>query len=267
MNWNNTMRYTLQELAGMIDHALLSPTMTDREMEAGCAVALRYQVASVCIKPYAVPLAARLLAGSHVAVCTVIGFPHGSSATESKRYETEIACKEGATEVDMVINIGKTLSEDWEYVRRDIAAVADEAHRHKALVKVIFETDYITQDTLKIRLCHICAEAGVEFVKTSTGFGFVKGADGKYDYEGATEANLRLLRAYSPSAVGVKASGSIRDLDTLILCRDLGCARVGASGTAAMLDEYERRVAASAQGQQSEDKENGSAAQLGTGGY
>lgn len=261
------MRYTLQELARMIDHALLAPTMTDREMEAGCAVALRYQVASVCIKPYAVPLAARLLAGSSVAVCTVIGFPHGSNTSESKRYETEIACKEGATEVDMVINIGKTLSEDWDYVRRDISAVTDEAYRHKALVKVIFETDYITQDALKIRLCQICAEAGVDFVKTSTGFGFVKGTDGKYDYEGATEANLRLLRAHSPSSVGVKASGGIRDLDTLILCRDLGCARVGASGTAAMLDEYERRAAAGIPGQQSEVEKDKSTALFGTGGY
>ncbi len=254
------MRYTMRELAGMIDHALLAPTMTDAEMETGCLVGRDYGVASVCIKPYAVPLAARLLAGSPVKVCTVIGFPHGSPTTESKRYETEIACKDGATEIDMVINVGKALSGDWDYVARDIRAVADEAHRRNALVKVIFETDYITEDAMKIRLCQMSAAAGAEFVKTSTGFGFVKGADGKHTYQGATEHDIRLMREHSPPSVGVKASGGIRDLDTLILCRDLGCARVGATATAAMMEEYKRRAKA-------DEPEADSAAKLGTGTY
>ena len=254
------LRYTFEELAGMIDHSLLGPTMTDQELERGCLIAREYGVASVCIKPYAVPVAARLLAGSPVKVCTVIGFPSGSPTTESKRYETELACRDGATEIDMVINIGKALSGDWDYVARDIRAVVDEAHRHEAIVKVIFETDYITDDAMKIRLCEICADAGAEYVKTSTGFGFVKGADGKHSYQGATEHDIRLMREHCPPTVGVKAAGGVRDLDALMLCRDLGCGRVGATATVAMLDEYRRRAAA-------DTTVAGSAAKLGTGAY
>ena len=255
------MRYTFEELAGMIDHALLAPTLTDRETEAGCLIARDYGVASVCVKPYAVPLAARLLAGSPVKVGTVIGFPHGTPTTESKRYETELACSEGASEVDMVINTGKVFSDDWDFVARDIQAVVEEAHRHSALAKVIFETDYVTDDGMKIRLCRLCADAGADFVKTSTGFGFVRGADGGHSYQGATEHDIKLLREHSPPSVGVKASGGIRDLDTLILCRDLGCARVGASATASMLTEYKRRAALPT------DAQEAPAAQLGTGTY
>ena len=237
-----SLRYTYAELAGIIDHSLLAPTMTDPELEDGCRVAREYEVASVCIKPYAVALAAKLLAGSPVKVCTVIGFPHGSAETEVKRYETEFACTAGATEIDMVINIGKALSGDWAYVEQDIRAVVEEAHRRRAIVKVIFETDYVTEDADKIRLCEICARVGAEYVKTSTGFGFVKGTDGKFSYQGATEHNLRLMREHSPARVGVKAAGGVRDLDTLMRCRDLGCGRVGATATAAMLEEYKRRA-------------------------
>src|ERR1041384_1430903 len=139
------MKYSYSELAKMIDHSLLHPTMTDKDLEDGCAIAGKYQVASVCIKPYAVKKAVELLRGSGVLVGAVIGFPHGNSATESKRYETELACKDGAVEIDMVINIGKALSGDWEYVERDIRSVCDEAHRHGAKVKVIFENDYLGQ--------------------------------------------------------------------------------------------------------------------------
>ena len=142
--------------------------------------------------------------------------------TEVKRYETELACGEGATEVDMVINIGKALSGDWEYVRRDIRAVVEEAHRHGVLVKVIFETDFVTEDASKVRLCHICDEANVDFVKTSTGYGFTKGTDGTYSYTGATERDLRLMRASCTPAVQVKAAGGVRDLDGLLRVRDRG---------------------------------------------
>jgi deoxyribose-phosphate aldolase len=238
------MRYTYEELAGMIDHSLLHPTMTDKELRDGCRVAKKYKVASVCIKPYAVQMAAALLKGSGVAVGAVVGFPHGSSTTEAKRFETERACRDGATEIDMVINVGKALSGDWAYVEKDIRAVVREAHRRKAIVKVIFENDFLRNDKVKKKLCAICDRAGADFVKTSTGYGFVKGPDGKYSYEGATEHDLTLMRLSTSKKVQVKAAGGVRDLDTLIHVRDLGTTRCGATATAAMLDEYRRRVAA-----------------------
>lgn len=139
------MKYSYEELAGMIDHSLLHPTMTDQELEDGCKQAIRYGVASVCIKPYAVKRAAELLKGNRVLVGAVIGFPHGNGATESKRYETELACLDGAVEIDMVINLGKALSGDWDYVEHDIKVVCDEAHNHGAKVKVIIENDYLTK--------------------------------------------------------------------------------------------------------------------------
>src|SRR3954470_5189642 len=191
------MKYSYAELAKMIDHSLLHPTMTDRELDEGCAIAAKYQVASVCIKPYYIKRAVELLKGSGVLVGAVIGFPHGNSATESKRYETELACADGAAEIDMVINIGKALSGDWEYVEADIRAVCEEAHRHGAKVKVIFENDYLTKggagldaDDFKKRLCELCEAAGADWVKTSSGYGFIKQPDGSYNYVGATEHDL-----------------------------------------------------------------------------
>lgn len=255
------MKYTYEQLARMIDHSLLHPTMTDEELEAGCRLAIWHEVASVCVKPYFVRRAAELLEGSGIAVGTVIGFPHGSSTTEVKRYETEIACRDGASEIDMVINIGKALSGDWDYVEEDIRVVVDEAHSHDAIVKVIFENDFVTEDAAKVRLCQICDTLNADFVKTSTGYGFVKGPDGKYSYRGATEHDLRLMRAFCSPAVQVKAAGGVRDLDGLIRCRDLGVARVGATATAAMLDEYNRRAAESAADEPETEGE------LGTGEY
>ncbi|RLS44068.1 MAG: deoxyribose-phosphate aldolase [Planctomycetota bacterium] len=242
------MKYTLEELAKMIDHSLLHPTMTDAELEAGCRLAAEYKVASVCIKPYFVARAVELLHGSGVLVGAVIGFPHGNSCTESKRYETELACRDGAAEIDMVINVGKALSGDWDYVQRDVQAVCDEAHRHGAKVKVIFENDYLTNggaglssDDFKRRLCELCERAGVDWVKTSSGYGFVKQTDGSYNYKGATEHDLALMRASVSPRVQVKAAGGVRDLDGLIKVRDLGATRCGATATAAMLDECHRR--------------------------
>lgn len=250
------MKYTYEELAKMIDHSLLHPTMTDREMEDGCRLAAKYGVASVCIKPYAVKRAVELLQGSGVVAGAVIGFPHGNACTESKRYETELACRDGAAEIDMVINIGKALGGDWDYVERDVKAVCDEAHQHGARVKVIFENDYLTKggagltgDDFKKRLCQICERAGVDWVKTSSGYGFVKQPDGSYNYQGATEHDLALMRASCSEKVQVKAAGGVRDLDGLIKVRDLGCSRCGATATAAMLDEYRRREAAEKAGQ------------------
>jgi len=235
------MKYSYAELAKMIDHSLLHPTMTDRELDEGCAIAAKYQVASVCIKPYYIKRAVELLKGSGVLVGAVIGFPHGNSSTESKRYETELACKDGAVEIDMVINIGKALSGDWAYVEKDIRAVGDEAHKHGAIVKVIFENDFLNDDATKIKLCQICERAGADFIKTSTGYGFVKQPAGGYNYKGATEHDLKLMRANVSSKVQVKAAGGVRDLDGLIHVRDLGASRCGASATVAMLDEYRRR--------------------------
>ncbi len=264
------MKYTYEELAKMIDHSLLHPTMTDQDLEDGCKVAAKYGVASVCIKPYAVKRAAELLKGTGVFVGAVIGFPHGNSAIESKRYETELACKDGAVEIDTVINLGKALGGDWEFVERDVKTVCDEAHKHGAKVKVIFENDYLTKggaglssDDFKVKLCQLCERAGADWVKTSSGYGFVKQADGSYNYKGATEHDLALMRASVSAKVQVKAAGGVRDLDGLIKVRDLGGSRCGATATAAMMDEYRRREAAEKAGQ----KVEGKSAAIGAGGY
>jgi deoxyribose-phosphate aldolase len=265
------MKYTYEQLAKMIDHSLLHPTMTDQELENGCRLAAKYGVASVCIKPYAVKRAAELLRGTGVAVGAVIGFPHGNARTESKRYETELACRDGAVEIDMVINLGKALSGEWDYVEHDVKVVCTEAHQHGARVKVIFENDYLTKggaglssDDFKRQLCRICERAGADWVKTSTGYGFVKQPDGSYNYQGATEHDLALMRAGVSAKVQVKAAGGVRDLDGLIKVRDLGASRCGATATAAMLDEYRRREAAEQAGQPAAAARQGA---LGAGGY
>jgi deoxyribose-phosphate aldolase len=249
------MKYTYDELAKTIDHSLLHPTMTDQELEDGCRLAAEYGVASVCIKPYAVARAAELLRGSGVAVGAVVGFPHGSSSTESKRYETELACRDGAVEIDMVINVGKALSGDWDYVENEIGVVCEQAHAAGATVKVILENDYLAEggaglgsDELKAQLCRLCERAGADWVKTSTGFGFVKRPDGGYGYQGATDHDLALMRASVSGRVQVKAAGGVRDLDALVRVRELGASRCGATATAAILDEYRRREAAEASG-------------------
>jgi len=264
------MKYTYEELAKMIDHSLLHPTMTDRDLEEGCKLAAKYRVASVCIKPCAVKRAAELLQSTGVFVGAVIGFPHGSACTESKRYETELACRDGAVEIDMVINLGKALGGDWDYVEGDVKTVCDEAHRRGAKVKVILENDYLVQggaglsgDDFKKKLCQLCERAGANWVKTSTGYGFVKQPDGSYNYKGATEHDLALMRASVSAKVQVKAAGGVRDLDGLIKVRDLGASRCGATATAAMLDEYRRREAAEKAGATS-TSQSGS---LGAGGY
>ena len=231
----------IRELAKMIDHSLLHPTLTDAELREGCAVALHYDVASVCIKPYAVPLAAELLAGSDVLVGTVIGFPAGNSTTAVKVAETIQACHDGAVEIDMVVNIGKVLGEDYDYVRDEIRAIHEACQTHGAILKVIFENDYLPDDSYIIRLCEICTEVGAEFVKTSTGYGFVKGFDGRYSYEGATIPHLQLMLDHVGPNVRVKAAGGVRTLDGLLQVKAMGVSRLGASATAAIMQEAYRR--------------------------
>lgn len=224
-----------QSIAKLIDHSLLHPTLTDDEMRAGCEVARRFGVASVCIKPYAVPLAVECLKGSPVLVGTVIGFPHGSSSTAAKVFEAEDACRAGAVELDVVVNIGKVLGGDWPYVEREIKELVAAARRHRAITKVIFENDYLANDEQKLRLCQICEAAGAEFVKTSTGFGFVRLPDGNYNYRGATEHDVKLMREATGPAVQVKAAGGIRNYKEAARLRELGATRIGASATEAIV--------------------------------
>jgi deoxyribose-phosphate aldolase len=231
----------VREIARMIDHSLLHPTMTDDQIRAGCELAKRYQTASVCVKPYAVKTASEILKDSGVLTGAVIGFPHGNSFIETKVFETVQVCRDGAVEVDMVINIGKALGEDWEYLTREVKAVLDACHQHDAILKVIFENDYVREDGLKIRLCEICTAVGVEFVKTSTGYGFVQNPDKTYSAKGATDHDLRLMRAHCGPAVQVKAAGGIRTLDDLLRVKALGVTRVGATATEAILEEAKAR--------------------------
>jgi deoxyribose-phosphate aldolase len=222
---------TYTDFAKMLDHSLLQPTLTDDELERGCLLAREYDVASVCIKPYAVERAAELLAGSTVAVGTTIGFPHGGHRTAIKVAEAQAAMADGARELDMVVNIGKVLSRDWAFVRRDIQDVVETAHRGGALVKVIFENCFL-RDEHKEQLCRICGEVGADFVKTSTGYG-----DG-----GATDADLYLMRRCSPPQVQVKAAGGVRTFERLRAVREIGVTRVGATATKVILDEGRSRL-------------------------
>lgn len=230
------MSFTVSQLAKMIDHSLLHPTMTDKDLEEGCALALKYDTASVCVKPYAVKRAAEILKGSDVLVCTVIGFPHGGHHTAIKVAETRQACLDGATEIDMVVNIGKVKGADWDYVRQEIAAINAEAQAHGAIVKVIFENDYLN-DGEKIRLCEICSAIPVAFVKTSTGYGYVKGDDGKFSTRGATIPDLELMRRSCPFTVQVKAAGGVRTYTEMLKAIEAGATRIGATATQAILDE------------------------------
>ena len=226
------MDYTYEQIAKMIDHSLLNPMLTDDELEEGCRIALRYNVASVCIKPYYLRRCAELLAGSTVAPSTVIGFPHGGHTTAIKVAEAEQALADGGIELDMVVNVGKVLSGDWDYVRRDLRAVVERAHQAGAKVKVIFENCYLRDDH-KIRLCEICGELNADWVKTSTGFGT----------GGATLDDLRLMRRHAPPHVQVKAAGGIRTLAALLEVRAIGVTRCGATRTVEMLEECRRLLA------------------------
>lgn len=227
--------YSYSDIAKMIDHSLLNPTLTVQELEAGCKLARDYDVASVCILPYYAARCAELLEGTTVQPSTTIGFPHGGHCTEIKIAEAHRALKDGATELDAVINISQARSGDWKYVAQEIRELTDITHSQGQKIKIIFENAYL-DDAGKIRLCEICGEIGVDWVKTSTG----------YAPSGATMEDLKLMRKHSPPHVQVKAAGGVRDLDALLAVRAIGVTRVGASRTAQMLDECKRRLLESA---------------------
>lgn len=235
------MNDKVYKLAKMIDHSILHPTMTDEDLKRECEVAKKYNVASVCVKPYAVKQTSELLKGTDVLVGCVIGFPAGNSAIEVKAFETETACNDGAVEIDMVVNIGKVLQGDWEYIEKEIGAVTKTSHKNGAIVKVIFETDYVTKEADIVRLCEICTKVGADYVKTSSGFGFVKQANGDYNYQGATIPVLELMKRCVGPKVKVKAAGGVRTLDQLIAVQAVGCARSGATATSVMMEEAIKR--------------------------
>ena len=225
------MDYAYDDLATMIDHALLIPSLTTDELETGCQIAVDYDVASVCIMPYYMKRCAEILRGSFVKTSTTIGFPHGGHATAVKRAEAEQAIADGCQELDMVVNISQLRSGEWSYVHDDIEAVVDVTHAAGQKIKVIFENCYL-DTTQKIKLCEICSELQCDWVKTSTGFGS----------GGATMEDLKLMVENTPENVQVKAAGGVKDLDTLLQIRALGVTRVGSSRTQELLDECKRRL-------------------------
>lgn len=226
------MSLTPKDIAKMLDHSTLQPNLTQEDVRKGCEVALKYNTASVCARPGDMPLVAELLRGSQVKVCTVIGFPHGNHKPEVKLAEAKAALEDGCHELDMVLNIGRLIAGDDRYVRDEIEAVCGLAHSRGAKVKVILETCYLT-DEQKERACKLCAAAGADWVKTSTGYGT----------GGCTVHDLRLMRASVPAAVQVKGSGGIRDLDTVLAARAIGATRCGVSATEKIMEEAEKRFA------------------------
>jgi deoxyribose-phosphate aldolase len=223
---------TERDITKTIDHSLLRPELDDAFVEDGCRLAARYDVASVCVRPADVRRAAAILEGTDVKVGTTVGFPHGNHATAIKVAEARQALADGATELDMVLGIGALKSGRDADVQADIAAVVEVAHAAGAIVKVIFENAYLTDDE-KIRACRLTEAAGGDFVKTSTGFA----------PSGATHEDLRLMRANTSPPTQVKAAGGVRTLDALLEVMALGTTRIGATATAAIIDEFRARKA------------------------
>jgi deoxyribose-phosphate aldolase len=226
------VEYSYGDVAKMIDHSLLNPTLTWNDLEHGIGLGLAYDVASVCIMPYGLKHCAERLRGSQVRASTTIGFPHGGHSTAIKLAEARQALADGGEELDMVVNISKVLSGDWRYVEDEIRTMVEATHAAGQKVKVIFENAYLS-DEQKIRLCEICAGVRADWVKTSTG----------YAPSGATDADLMLMRKHCPPYLQVKAAGGVRDLDALLRVRALGVTRCGATRTAGILDEARRRLA------------------------
>ncbi|KAH9215889.1 hypothetical protein DL95DRAFT_363985 [Leptodontidium sp. 2 PMI_412] len=236
-----TLQVSLSDLAQMIDHSLLHPTMTDDEVLAGLQICKKYNVKTACIKPYHIPFARKALEDTpSILLCPVIGFPHGNSTLEVKTFEARRAVEEGGKEIDMVVNIGRVKSGKWEFVRHEIETVNRTVVEHGAVLKVIFENDYLTDEEI-IKLCEICSSIPVAFIKTSTGYGFTKLPSGDYNYAGATTRHLELMRKHTSENIQIKAAGGVRTLDDLLRVRALGVTRVGATATEAILEEAKRR--------------------------
>jgi deoxyribose-phosphate aldolase len=227
----------VQEIMKMVDHSLLSAGLTDEALKEGCAVAAKYHTASVCVKPYHVRQAAEYLAGTDVLVGGVIGFPHGNSTIEIKAAEAQQIIADGAVEVDMVVNIGKVLSEDWAYITREISTIVAITKEAGAVLKVIFENDLLPEDKYKIKLCEICTQLAVDFVKTSSGYNYNKGVDGKYSYQGATMHDLSLMLAHTSPEVQVKAAGKSGTLDVVLKLREMGVTRTGTGQTIQLYED------------------------------
>ena len=227
------MAITPHDIAKMLDHSTLQPYLVEEDIRKGCELALKYDCASVCARPCDVPILAEMLKGSDVKVCTVIGFPHGSHETAIKVAEAQLALDEGCQELDMVLNIGKMIRGDYDYVKEEIMLISTLAHARGAIVKVILETCYLTDEQKKIA-CRLSEEAGADFVKTSTGYGS----------KGCTIDDLKLMRAAVSENVRVKGSGGIRDLDTVLSARAVGASRCGVSATEKIMQEAEARYAA-----------------------
>jgi len=238
----NSLHPEVRAVAQLLDHAVLQPVNGPADTLAGCELARKYEIAALCVKPCFIGLTAEALRGSAVAPCAVTGFPHGNSSTSTKVFETREAIAAGATEIDTVINTGLVTEGLWDEVAREVEALQTACAGDGAIFKVIFETDFLTPDLVR-KLAEVCAAAGVAYVKTSTGFGFVKQPDGQFNYRGATEEAVRIMREVCGDRCGVKASGGIRTLDEVLFFRDLGCGRIGVGATAAILAEAEARYA------------------------
>lgn len=225
------MSITLRDIAKMLDHSTLQPFLTREDIEKGCRIALKYDVATVCARPGDMPLVVKALAGSDVLPCTVIGFPHGAQHTSVKVFEAERALDDGCRELDMVLNIGAMLAGEENYVQDEIARLARAAHARDALLKVILETCYFSGEQIR-RACRLSEMAGADFVKTSTGYGSA----------GAKVEDVKLMRESVSERVRVKASGGIRTLDMVLACRKAGASRCGVSATVKIMEEAEARL-------------------------
>jgi deoxyribose-phosphate aldolase len=230
----------ISDIAKMIDHSILHPAFSDIDLVRECLIAKKYNVATACVKPFHTKMASEILRASDVKICSVIGFPHGNSTTDIKVQETLQVISNDASEVDMVVNIGKVLQGDWDYVEKEILEINQACINNGAILKVIFETDFLPADEFKIKLCEICSLVKVAFVKTSTGYGFKKNENGLYYYDGATEHDLILMRKHCSPEVQIKAAGGVRTLEDVLKVRSLGVTRVGATATSSIIDEAKK---------------------------
>ena len=228
-------------IARMIDHSLLHPTLTGKDIRKGCETAGNLRTASVCVKPYALEEAAIVLKGSDTALGTVVGFPHGGSSVDIKLREIEWSCRKGAAEIDAMLNIGWILGDDWDKVDCEIKSLADVCRKNGVILKLIFETGYLSSPEPKIRLCGLCRKHGVDFAKTSTGYGFLKNPDGTFKATGATLDDLKLMCSHCLPEVQVKAAGGIRTLDQVLAMKELGVTRVGTTSTESLIAEAASR--------------------------